>query len=398
MDTGLAILIAVVIAAVAAVVVAVLRRSPAPAAGSALDEAALSAAVRAGVEAEVRRTMAEATQQANSQTQQYFEAQSALLAEQTKGLLQPFEQQVNQLAGTVSTLNQSYAESKGTIGQLASQITTLQASTSSLAEALKSPTARGSWGENQLRNVIQLAGMEPYCDYSEQFTGGSSERSQRPDVVIRLPNGAFLAVDAKAPLAAYQRMQSASDPTQAELELKAHVKAIRDHVKALADRRYWEQFPSAPDFVVMFIPGEGFVSDAMRHDPALLEDAMKSRVLIASPVNLLALLLAVAKGWQAHSVAEHAAKVAELGQRLHERVGVVLDKVTRMGNGLKTANTAYNDMVGSIESRMLVTMREITALGVITADEVESPPALEVTPRELNAPEAPGQLDSADDL
>jgi DNA recombination protein RmuC len=398
MDTGSAIVVAAVIAGVALIVVAALRRSSPTAQGADVDQVALAAAVRAGVEAEVRRTMADAQQQANAQTQQYFEAQSALLAEQTKGLLQPFEQQVTQLAGSVNNLNQSYAESRGTVGQLATQITTLQASTSSLAEALKSPTARGSWGENQLRNVIQLAGMEPYCDYSEQFTGGSSERSQRPDVVIRLPNGAFLAVDAKAPLAAYQRMQGASDPAQAELELKAHVKAIREHVKALADRRYWEQFPSAPDFVVMFIPGEGFVSDAMRHDPALLEDAMKSRVLIASPVNLLALLLAVAKGWQAHSVAEHAAKVAELGQRLHERVGTVLDKVTRMGNGLRTANAAYNDMVGSIESRMLVTMREITALGVITADEVQTPASLEVTPRELHAPEAGGELNSADDL
>ncbi|MDA2946088.1 MAG: DNA recombination protein RmuC [Actinomycetota bacterium] len=388
MDTGIALVIAAALIALGLVAFARLRTSPVSSPTPAVDADSLTTAIRGGVEAEVRRAMAESQQAAAQRTEEMFRNQSELIG-----------QQINSLSGAVTSLTNSYEQEKGTVSQLAQQLSVLQTSTTSLANALKSPTARGSWGENQLRNVIQLAGMEPYCDYDEQFTGGEAERNQRPDVVIRLPNGAFLAVDAKAPLAAYQRMQDETDPARKDLELKAHVKAIRDHVKALADKRYWEQFPSAPDFVVMFIPGEGFVSDAMRHDPTLLEEAMRSRVLIASPVNLLALLLAVAKGWQAHSVAEHAAQVAKLGEELYKRVGTVLDKVTRMGNGLKTASTAYNDMVGSLEGRMLVTLREFKSLGVVQGDDIAQPSPLEVDTRALSAPEASsGALGSADDL
>ena len=142
--------------------------------------------------------------------------------------------------------------------------------------------------------------MESYCDYTEQFTGGEGESDQRPDVVVRLPNGAMIAIDSKAPLSAYLRMQDATDVATKEIELKNHARLMRDHMKKLSDKKYWNQFPQSPDFVVMFIPGEGFVSDAMRSDPSLLDDAMKNRVLVASPVNLLALLFAVAKGWQAY--------------------------------------------------------------------------------------------------
>lgn len=388
MDTGISLFIAAALIAVGLIAFARLRPPSGATPTQGIDADALTVAIRGGVEAEVRRAMTESQQAAAQRTEELFRTQSQLI-----------DQQIVTLSGAVTSLKDSYEQEKGTIGQLASQLSTLQNSTTSLANALKSPTARGSWGENQLRNVIQLAGMEPYCDYDEQFTGGEAERNQRPDVVIRLPNGAFLAVDAKAPLAAYQRMQDESDPARKDLELKAHVKAIRDHVKALADKRYWEQFPAAPDFVVMFIPGEGFVSDAMRYDPTLLEEAMRSRVLIASPVNLLALLLAVAKGWQAHSVAEHAARVATLGEELYKRVGTVLDKVARMGNGLKTATSAYNDMVGSIEGRMLVTLREFKGLGVVQGDDITSPPTIDLVGRELTAPEASaGELGSADDL
>jgi len=358
-----------------------------------IDLDALVSTIRTSVEAEVRRTVSDTQRDAAQRTEEYFKAQADLLEQQTKSLLTPFEGQVRQLAESVSGLRDSYTIEQGTMQQLATQISTLQDSTTSLSNALKSPTARGSWGENQLRNVIQLSGMEPYCDYLEQFTGGEADRNQRPDVVVRLPNGAFLAVDSKAPLAAYQRMQEETDAARKDLELKAHVKAMRDHAKTLANKKYWEQFPSAPDFVVMFIPGEGFVSDALRSDPTLLEESMRSRVLIASPVNLLAVLLAVAKGWQAHSVAEHAEKVASLGAELYDRVDTVLDKVIKLGNGLKTANSAYNEMIGSIESRMLVTLRQFKDLGVVQADDVKRPSALEIAPRQLAAAEIQNQIE-----
>ena len=359
-----------------------------------IDVAALVASVRSAVEAEMRKTAQETLQATSQQSAEFFAAQSATLEGKTRSMLAPFEEQIKGLSVSVNTLQTTYSQEQGTISQLATQITTLQSTTTTLTNSLKSPTARGSWGENQLRNVIQLAGMESYCDYTEQFTGGEGESDQRPDVVVHLPNGAMIAIDSKAPLSAYLRMQDATDVPTKEIELKNHAKLMRDHMKNLSDKKYWNQFPQSPDFVVMFIPGEGFVSDAMRSDPSLLDDAMKSRVLVASPVNLLALLFAVAKGWQAHSIAEHAKEVAALGTLLYERVGTVLEFVGTMGKNLGTATTAYNEMVGSIEGRMLVTLRKFRDLKVVQGEEINTLKSIEVQTRSLTAPEILPELDS----
>lgn len=364
--------------------------NPAPA----IDVAALVASVRSAVEAEMRKTAQETLQATSQQSAEFFAAQSATLEGKTRSILAPFEEQIKGLSASVNTLQTTYSQEQGTISQLATQITTLQSTTTTLTNSLKSPTARGSWGENQLRNVIQLAGMESYCDYTEQFTGGEGESDQRPDVVVRLPNGAMIAIDSKAPLSAYLRMQDATDVATKEIELKNHARLMRDHMKKLSDKKYWNQFPQSPDFVVMFIPGEGFVSDAMRSDPSLLDDAMKNRVLVASPVNLLALLFAVAKGWQAHSIAEHAKEVAALGTELYERVGVVLTHVGKMGTNLSTATTAYNDMVGSLEGRMLPTLRKFRDLKVVQGKEIDTLKSIDVQTRSLAAPEILPELDS----
>ena len=359
-----------------------------------IDVAALVASVRSAVEAEMRKTAQETLQATSQQSAEFFAAQSAALEGKTRSMLAPFEEQIKGLSASVNTLQTTYSQEQGTISQLATQITTLQSTTTTLTNSLKSPTARGSWGENQLRNVIQLAGMASYCDYTEQFTGGEGESDQRPDVVVRLPNGAMIAIDSKAPLSAYLRMQDATDVPTKEIELKNHAKLMRDHMKKLSDKKYWNQFPQSPDFVVMFIPGEGFVSDAMRSDPSLLDDAMKNRVLVASPVNLLALLFAVAKGWQAHSIAEHAKEVAALGTLLYERVGTVLTEVGKLGRNLSTATTAYNDMVGSLEGRMLVTLRKFRDLKVVQGEEIDTLKSIDVQTRSLTAPEILPELDS----
>ena len=359
-----------------------------------IDVAALVASVRSAVEAEMRKTAQETLQATSQQSAEFFAAQSATLEGKTRSMLAPFEEQIKGLSVSVNTLQTTYSQEQGTISQLATQITTLQSTTTTLTNSLKSPTARGSWGENQLRNVIQLAGMESYCDYTEQFTGGEGESDQRPDVVVHLPNGAMIAIDSKAPLSAYLRMQDATDVPTKEIELKNHAKLMRDHMKKLSDKKYWNQFPQSPDFVVMFIPGEGFVSDAMRSDPSLLDDAMKSRVLVASPVNLLALLFAVAKGWQAHSIAEHAKEVAALGTLLYERVGIVLEFVGTMGRNLNTATTAYNKMVDSIEGRMLVTLRKFRDLKVVQGEEIDTLKSIDIQTRSLTAPEILPELDS----
>ena len=359
-----------------------------------IDVNAISTGVKGAVEAQMLSTAQQALAANNAhvaeQAAQTLSHQQDALDARTKELLQPFQERISALTKQVAELKTSYDTEQGKITTLAGQIGSLQDTTTSLRNALKSPTARGSWGENQLRNVIRLAGMENYCDFTEQFTGTENERSQRPDVVINLPTGGRIAVDSKAPLNAYLRMQDATDVATQEAELKAHAKALKDHAKVLAEKKYWDQFGhSTPDFVVMFIPGEGFVADAMKADTTLMDEAMKSRVLIASPVNLLALLLTIAKGWQSHRLNEQAEVVAKLGAELYDRVGKVVDEVVKMGRAIGTTNTAYNAMVASLEGRLLVTLRRFKDLGVVQ----ENAPVAEIspvdsTPRPLTSPEA----------
>ena len=365
---------------------------------TAINLEAISTSVQGAVAAQMLKTAQEAlaanNQQTTQQANQTLTSQKEALGQQTKILLQPFETQIAQLTASVTALQGSYTSEKSTVDALLTQVNNLQTSTTTLQTALKSPTARGSWGENQLRNVIALAGMENYCDFTEQFTGGEGERNQRPDVVINLAGGAHLAVDSKAPLAAYMRMSETDDVAQKEIELKQHARDLRLHVKTLSEKKYWDQFGHAsPDFVVMFIPGEGFVSDAMRADSSLMEDAMKANVIIASPVNLLSLLLTVSKSWQSHQLAEHAEKVAKLGVEVYERIGTVIDEMNKMGKNLGTANTAFNTMAGSFESRLLVTLRKFKDLGV-TQGELSEVKQIDSTPRAINASEASNQIAS----
>jgi DNA recombination protein RmuC len=361
---------------------------------AAIDVGAISAGVQGAVESQMLKTASEAlaknNEQAAKQANERLETQGSKIEDQTKLLLQPFAAQVEALTKQVSALQETYANEKGTIDTLAAQLGGLQETTTSLRNALKSPTARGSWGENQLRNVIRIAGMENYCDFTEQFTGNENERNQRPDAVINLPSGGRIAVDSKAPLNAYLRMQEATDIATQDAELKQHARDMRAHAKALADKKYWDQFGhNTPDFVVMFVPGEGFVADAMKADTTLLADALQGRVLIASPVNLIALLLTIAKGWQSHKLNEQAEVVAKLGGELYERVGNVLEEVLKMGRAIGTTNTAYNDMVASLEGRLLVTLRRFKELGVVQENTpIKEISPVDKSPRPLTSPEA----------
>jgi DNA recombination protein RmuC len=311
----LLIVLAVIGLAVLGAVITLIGRQRTP-----LDTAILTEAVRATVATEMLHATQAAFDQQGQRAREAFDARVALA-----------DQELRELRQVVDQLRASVDHDRGALSRMAesisSELARLTTSTQALDGALRSSTARGSWGELQLRNVIELAGMTPYSDYLEQTTvggAGGSTAVQRPDVLVRLPHGAFIAIDAKAPMAAYLRAQDTDDPAQRQIEVAAHVRALRDHVRALAARRYWEQFPNAPDFVVLFVPGESVLAEALRADPALLDDAMRDRVLVASPVNLLALLLAVARGWQAFRIAEHADRVAALGKELYDRVGRVL--------------------------------------------------------------------------
>ena len=303
------------------------------------------------------------------------------------------------MKASVGDLKSTYENNKGSVDRLneslTQQINELNARTGALAGALKSPSARGAWGENQLRNIIDLSGMASYCDFSEQTTSVGDDGALRPDLTVRLPNGAALAVDSKVPLASYLRMQEIDDPGAREVEMKGHVRAMQTHVKALADKRYWALFDEAPDFVVMFVPGESFLADALRAEPGLMDEAMRQRVVIASPMSLMALLLTVARGWQTTLLAENAKKVEEHGRELHRRVGTTLAAMAKTGRGLESATKAYNEMVGSVESRVLPTLRKFNELGV-SGEELPEVKPIESTTRDLASRElenGPGPTD-----
>ena len=402
METAL-VLVAVFSVLVAVVTVVWATRRPAPvgeggSGAPVLDAAALAAQIGAEVRAQVVPEMAETAANAlknnNDQFLTLAGERMGAVHEQTKGLLDPFSEQMRKLGETVGHLQTSHEKEKGAVGaltlQLGRQMTELQSTTTTLTEALRSSSARGAWGENQLRNVIELSGMEPYCDFTEQVTAQNRAGDRiRPDVKVRLPNGAQLFVDAKVPLDAYLRAQEATDPATVETELKAHAKALQAHVKALAGKKYWEaDGEPSPEFVVLFVPGESFLADALRAEPGLLQEAMNQRVLLASPVNLLALLWAVAGGWQQARLAENAREIAELGTQLYDRVGKLLEHVEKTGGGLRSAIAAYNSLVGSIDDRFLTTLRKFPELGV-GSKVLDSPAGIEVAPRDLRAAELP---------
>ena len=355
-----------------------------------LDTEGLVTAVKEAVDAQVSKAAQSALKANNELAGQLIDERSRTLEEQTKNLLQPVTEQMDQLKTSVGDLKSSYEKNKGSFEalneNLMHQITELNTRTGALAGALKSPSARGAWGENQLRNIIDLSGMASFCDFSEQSAVSSNDGLLRPDLTVRLPNGAFLVVDSKVPLSAYLRMQELDDSVAREAELKSHVKAVQDHVKALADKRYWALFDDAPDFVVMFVPGESFLADALRAEPALVDEAMRQRVVIASPMSLMALLLTIARGWQTTQLAENAKKVEEHGRELHHRVGTTLTAMAKTGRGLESATKAYNEMVGSVESRVLPTLRRFSELGV-SSDELPEVRPVESAARSMTANE-----------
>ena len=355
------------------------------------DQTALIDAVKTAVDAQVGKATQQALENVNLQIDRTYQARTQTLTSETKNLLDPVATQMNELRSAVSSLQSNYTNTVGVTETISRQIDTLNQTTSALQSALKSTSARGAWGEQQLRNVIELAGMLPYCDFFEQTTVTGNDKTQRPDAVIKLPNDGCVVIDSKTPLDSYLKAQETSDTTLRQQLLSEHAKALAGHAKVLADKKYWEQFERSPEYVIMFIPGESFLADALRSDSSLLEVAMQRRVLIASPVNLLALLLAVAKGWQAFQIAEHAEKIAALGRELYERVDTVLESVEKTGRGLETAIGAYNKTVGSIEGRMLATLRKFKDVGVTSAELTEIS-NIDSAPRQISAPEHTKEL------
>lgn len=254
-----------------------------------------------------------------------------------------------------------------------------------LVNALKKPSVRGRWGEIQLKRVVEMAGLVDHCDFEEQHSVSSDNGRLRPDMIVHLPGNKIIVVDAKAALSAYLEALEVDGEAEKERLLKRHAEQIRLHVRQLSTKAYQDQFPTTPDMVILFLPGESFYYAALQVDPALIEFGVENNVIIATPTTLIALLRAVAYGWRQEQIAENAQQISRLGQELYERLCTMADHVQKVGRGLNSAVSSYNKAVASMESRVLVSARRFKEMGSNSSQSLDELLPIDSVPRQLNA-------------
>jgi len=303
-------------------------------------------------------------------------------------MVAPVRESLNKVDEKIQQMELARGDAYGELrAQVQSLITTqkeLQSETGNLVRALRTPNVRGRWGEIQLRRVVEIAGMLSYCDFAEQESVTTETGRLRPDLVVKLPGGKHVVVDAKTPLQAFLDAFETTDEDTRRACLANHARQVRDHMNTLSGKKYWEQFDATPEFVVMFLPGETFFSAALEQDSGLIEHGVLNRVIPASPTTLIALLKAVNYGWNQEKLARNAQQISNLGKELHDRLRLLAGHITSVGTGLDRAVESYNKAVGSLESRVLVSARKFAELGASVADDIPELEPIETTARALS--------------
>jgi DNA recombination protein RmuC len=304
-----------------------------------------------------------------------------------EGIVKPVRESIDKVDEKIQALERERGQAYGTLTeQVRSMATTqerLRAETGQLVNALRAPAVRGRWGEIQLRRAVELAGMLAHCDFQEQATVTTSDGRLRPDMVVRLPNGRNVVVDAKAPLGAYLEALEAATEEERTVRLRHHAAQVRAHVQKLSSKSYWEQFTPTPEVVVLFLPGDVFYSAALEQMPALIEEGLAQRVLVATPTTLIGLLKAVHLGWQEQRIAENAQEISKCGRLLHERVATLVEHFASLGSSLGQSVKHFNTAMASFEGRVLVSARRLEELDAKGKKEIPERPQIDARPRSL---------------
>jgi DNA recombination protein RmuC len=304
-----------------------------------------------------------------------------------EGMVRPLGETLGNLNDRLSQVESSrqeaYGELRSQVQQLTQTSKELRVEAGSLSNSLKQPQVKGRWGELTLRRAVELAGMSPYCDFVEQESVETETGRLRPDMVVRLPGGGQVVIDAKVPLNGFLAATTVQNDEEYKAAMEDHARLVRSHVQALSAREYWKQFDHTPEFVVMFVPGESFFSAALDHAPGLLEEASDRKVALVSPISLIALLRTIALGWRQEMLAENAAHISELGRDLHERLGVFVDHLADIKKGLERANDSYSKAVRSFNTRLWPQAKKFAELGVGTSTEIEALEPVESLPEPI---------------
>jgi DNA recombination protein RmuC len=346
-------------------------------------------AISVDVLAQTGESLAQRVAEARRAEEERAAGEMSRRAEEIKGVVRPVQEKLGRMQDEIGRLERERREAQGELAQmirhLGEGVGTLRQETGNLVSALKRPTTRGSWGEIQLRNVVEMAGMVAHCDFVEQSTIQTGEGTLRPDMLVRLPGGKLVVVDSKVPLDAYLSALEATGEDERELHTTRHARQTREHIAKLASKGYQRQFDSTPEFVVMFVPSDGIYQAALARDPALIEYGVQQQVLLATPTTLIGLLWAVHYGWRQELIAESAREIAESARELHNRLGRFVEPLSKLGRQLDSAVGAYNEAVGSFDHRVIPQVRKIEQAGAASERKVLTPDAVEITARAITA-------------